>query len=74
MVTPALAGIVPPQPVGSDDHPLPVRPSAVLAAAAGAIETDDLRQLTPVDRVEPALVTANRHADSMSYLAREQKV
>ena len=74
VVTPALAGHVPPQSVGSDDHPFSVRSPATLAAAAGAIEADHLRQLAPVDRVEPALVRADRRKDSMSHWAREQKV
>ena len=42
VVTPTLARLVPPQPIGSDDHPFPVRSPTAFAAAAGAIETDHL--------------------------------
>ena len=42
VVTPVSAGVVPPQPVGSNHHPFPMRSPATLAAAAGAIEADHL--------------------------------
>ena len=73
MVAPTLQGIVPPQASGPDDEQLPVWPLTALAAAAGALEADDLRQLAPVDRVEPTLAGADRHGDSMSHLGGEQK-
>ncbi len=73
MVAPALPRFVPPEPIKADDDHLPVRSPAMLAAAAGTFEADHLRQLVPVDRVEPTLTGTDRHDDSMSHLSREQK-
>ncbi len=50
VVAPALPDLVPPQSIGADNNQLPVRPTAMLAAAAGAIEADYLAELAPVDR------------------------
>ena len=73
VVAPVLLVGVPPQALGSDDNVISVWSPAVLATTAGAIEADHLRQFPPVDRVEPTLAGADRHDDSMSHLAEEQK-
>lgn len=73
VVAPALFVGVPPQALRSDDNVTSVWSPAVLATTPGAIEADNLRQLSPVDRVEPTLAGADRHDDSMSHLAEEQK-
>ena len=46
---------------------LPVRAAAMLAAALGAGEADDMRELAPVDGVEPAVLGSDRHKQSLIH-------
>lgn len=60
-ITPAGAGVVPPGAIAQMHDVAPVRPSAMLALPLGAVEADQRGQLTPVDRVEPAMFARDRH-------------
>ena len=73
VVAPTLSVCIPPQAIGTHDNVISMWSPAELATTAGAVEADDLRQLTPVYRVEPTLAGADRHDDSMCHLALEQK-
>ncbi len=72
-VAPLPAIGIPPAAVAQVEHVPTVRTSAMLAAALGAAEANQLRQLGPVDRVEPAMFGHDRHDDSMSQPSRERK-
>lgn len=58
--------LVPPASVSQMGDGFPMRPSAVLAAALGALETHLLRQLRPIDRIEQAAMLADGHQASLS--------
>ena len=47
--------------------------AASLALGTGAIEPNHVRQLPPIDRVEPAVLGSDRHDDSMSHRAGKRK-
>lgn len=64
---------IPPATIAKMGDPTHMRPRAVLAARAGPIEPDHVRQLAPVDRVKPAVFRADRHLDSMSQPMAERK-
>ncbi len=64
---------IPPATIAKMCDPTHMRPRAVLAARAGPIEPDHVRQLAPVDRVKPAVFRADRHLDSMSQPMAERK-
>lgn len=55
---------VPPAAVTEVDDRLPMRSPAALAAALRAAETNDARQLAPVDRVEVAVLAPDRHHEA----------
>jgi len=62
-----IAGIsIPPSPVTKMRDEAQMQPRTSLAARTGTIETDRIRQLLPIDRVEPAILGADRHRDYMS--------
>src|SRR3712207_8889768 len=46
---------------------LAVRAAAALAAALGPSEPDDLRELTPVDGIVPAVLGRDRHEVSLKH-------
>jgi len=71
--TPALRFRIPPPPVAEMGHTAKMRTSAPLTARAGTLETNRLRYLLPVDRVEPSVLRADRHDDSMSHASPERK-
>ena len=60
-ITPPMGLVVPPAPVPEVQDHASVRPAAGLASALGTAEADRGRQFAPVDRVEPAVVPADRH-------------
>jgi hypothetical protein len=73
-VGPPAADIgIPPASVAEMDDTAQMRPTAPLALGTGTIEPDRLRQLPPVDRVEPAVLGSDRHDDSMSQSRPERK-
>ncbi len=45
----------------------------MLAASLGAAEADEVGQLAPVDRVEPAMFTRDRHNPILNHRAQERK-
>ena len=57
---------IPPATVAEMGNPAHMRSGAMLAACAGSVEPDYVRQLRPVDRVQPAVFGSDRHPDSMS--------
>ncbi|MGI3903085.1 MAG: hypothetical protein ACRYGP_30445 [Janthinobacterium lividum] len=63
-VTPPLGLIIPPAAVTKVQHHAPVWPAAGLAPTLGPPKPDRGRQLAPVDRIEPAVVPADRHETS----------
>ncbi len=72
-VTPAGLLLVPPYTVTKVLYRAPVRAPAVLATALGALEADQRGQFAPVDRVEPAMFTRDRHGEAMSQTGQERK-
>jgi len=64
---------IPPASVAKMDDAPQMRPAAPLAPSTGTIEPDRLGQLPPVDRVEPAVLGADRHDDSMSHPPGKRK-
>lgn len=65
-VAPGASLCIPPGAVTEMRDVLPVRAAAALAAALGSGEADQVRQLAPVDRVEPAVLRRDRHGWSVS--------
>ena len=63
---PSAALAVPPSPVTEMRDPPEMRSPAAFATGARAYEADRVRQLIPVDRIEPAVLGADRHPDSMN--------
>lgn len=60
-VAPGLRSLIPPAAIAQVNDQLAVRPAASLAAASGPPEADHVGQLRPVDRVEKAVLRADRH-------------
>lgn len=66
-VRPPGAGLrIVPAPVVEADDDVPVRPTALLAAAARSFEADHRRELRPVERIEEAEFGADRHEPSIT--------
>ena len=70
---PALRIGIPPAAVTQMRHAPHVRSGAMLAPRTGPVEPDGHRELPPVDRVEPAVLRADRHDDFMSHLTGKRK-
>ena len=68
-VTPPMGLFVPPAPVPKVQDHAPVWPAAGLAPTFGTAEADRGRQLAPVDRIEPAVVPADRHGENLGSAA-----
>lgn len=64
---------IPPSPVTEMCDEAEMGSRAPFTARAGTIEADRVRQLLPIDWVEPAVLGADRHHDSMSQYGCEQK-
>ena len=64
---------IPPSPIAEMRDEAQMRSPATLAARPGTIETDRVRQLLPINWVEPAVLGADRHHDSMSQYGYGQK-
>lgn len=60
-IAPDAAIVIPPPAVAEVPDRAPMRTGAMLAAAPGAAEPDEARQLAPVDRVQPAVLGRDRH-------------
>ena len=71
--TPAARFGVPPAAIAEMCNETPMRPRAMFAARPGPTKADRVRQLRPVDRIEPAVFGADRHRDSMSHRRFEGK-
>ena len=63
-IAPCVPFFVPPTAVSEVLDRLAVRPAAMLAPSLGTPEPDRGRQLAPVDRIKPAMLTADRHEAS----------
>lgn len=70
---PAARLAIPPAPIAEMRDTAQMGPPALFTARAGAVKTHGRRQLLPVNRIEPAVFGADRHADSMSQPQAEQK-
>ena len=75
---PVAEFLVPPEPAPSGDSlsaqvpdHRPMRPAAPLAASPGAIEPNGVRQLRPVDRIEPTLGRPDGHGRELAQAADE---
>ncbi|MDQ0839789.1 hypothetical protein QFZ54_003641 [Sphingomonas faeni] len=64
---------IPPSSVAQVRDKAQMRSRALFAARASTIEADRVRQLLPIDWVEPAVLGADRHHDSMSQDGYERK-
>lgn len=71
--SPAKVPGIPPASVAEMSDPTKMRPTAMLTSGAGAPEPHVGRELFPVDGIEPAVLGTDRHSDSMSQVALEQK-
>src|SRR4051794_28169651 len=60
-ITPGLTSGIEPAPVRQNADDLAMRPAAALASAAGTLEPHMPAQLWPVDRIEPAHLSPDRH-------------
>ena len=72
-VAPACRVLVPPDAIAEVQHVAAVRAPAMLTTSLGAAKPDDVGQLAPVDRIEPAMFARDRHDDSMSQPRVERK-
>ena len=75
-IAPARGLFIPPHAVAEMQHVAPMRTSAMLAPPFRTREADERGQLSPIDRVQPAMFTRDRHGDSMSrgQAGRKRKV
>jgi hypothetical protein len=64
---------IPPSPVTEMRDEAQMRPRAPFAARASTSKADRIRQLLPIYRIEPAVLGADRHRDSMSHGRYERK-
>ena len=70
---PASGSRIPPAPVAEMRDEPKMRPRAAFTSRTGPVEPDRIGQLLPVERIEPAVLGADRHDDSMSQSGLEQK-
>jgi hypothetical protein len=68
-IAPMPAIAIPPASVAEMHHPTTVRAPTMFAPTLGTAEADYLRQLGPIDRIEPTMFRHDRHsADSESVI------
>jgi len=65
-IAPSAPLCIPPGTVAQVRDVLPVRSAAALAAPLSAREADEVRELAPVDGIEPAVLRRDRHGWSVS--------
>ena len=68
-----LALLIEPASVTEVDDVMTVWASTSLAAALRALKADNGGKLAPVDRIEPALLRADRHGGHLNHQRQERK-
>ena len=72
-IAPVTMIAIPPSTVAEMHDAPAMRTPAVFAAALGAAEPDDPRQLGPVDRIQPAMFGHDGHAQILNHPGAERK-
>jgi len=72
-VAPMAAIGIPPSTVAEMEHPPTVWTPAMLASPLSAAEPDELRQLGPVDWIEPTMFRHDRHRPILNHPEEERK-
>jgi hypothetical protein len=72
-VAPLQRVFIPPHAIAEMFYVMPMRPTAMVALSFGARKANPVRQLQPVDRVEPAMFGADRHRDDLNHGLRKGK-